>query len=422
MSVFDLGGNIANGFAMGAGIAQARQQNALAQATQQDGGVVGQNTLAQMTPQQQFGWQRKQTEAAQSDQMFQADMEYKKTQIANARQKGAELARQAAAELSAEQVQAEKSEMLGLAAGAREAIQSGPEAWDMFFSKYEGPLTEQGIDPSLFTYENAPIALALVVGSLEGLEAADEYGSSLQPESGFRLATQEEAARYGSQAGQFGPDGRFYPNNPPKGHSIQVGADGAISITEGPGVTGSKPFTEGQSKDNVYSTRARGALEALEPVADSLTSRTDRAAGHVPFGFGREFQDPNFQVAEQAGNEFLMAILRKDTGAAITNQEFDIYGPVYLPQPGDSPKLLEEKRISRTRAINAIESGMSPAQMLAQERALANTAEEAGAPQPTGRGTDPRRQAQSSDLPSVADISNMSDEELDAFIEQGGAN
>lgn len=165
------------------------------------------------------------------------------------------------------------------------------------------------------------------------------------------------------------------------------GPDGNPIIVRGTGAN-ARPFTEGQSKDVVFSTRARGALEALEPASESLTSRADRALGAVPFGLGRGVQGSNFQVAENAGNEFLQAILRKDTGAAITTQEHQLYGKTYLPQPGDGPQVLEQKRQARSRAVAAIEAGMSPAQMLAQERGLqasGSAPRNADAPPPVAR-------------------------------------
>jgi hypothetical protein len=55
------------------------------------------------------------------------------------------------------------------------------------------------------------------------------------PQPGFRLATTEEAAAYGAQAGQFGPDGRFYaedvaqPTAPERG--VVVGGNVVDPIT-----------------------------------------------------------------------------------------------------------------------------------------------------------------------------------------------
>jgi hypothetical protein len=159
----------------------------------------------------------------------------------------------------------------------------------------------------------------------------------------------------------------------PQGMSIETGPDGQLRIVQGAGAgaRAGKPFTEGEGKDVVYATRARGALEVLEPVAGELTSLGSQIAGYDPTGIVRSrVQSSNYQVARQAGDEFLQAILRKDTGAAITAGEQALYGVTYLPQPGDGPEVLEAKRAARQRAVAAINAGMSPAQMIAAETAL----------------------------------------------------
>lgn len=157
----------------------------------------------------------------------------------------------------------------------------------------------------------------------------------------------------------------------PKGMSIESDGQGGFRMVQGAGVEGAaKPFTEAQSKDIVFITRAKGALDALEPVATALASRANRAAEMDPTGLSRGMQSDDFQIALNAGNEFLQAILRKDTGAAINEQEQALYGQTYLPRPGDSEKLLAQKAEARKRAVKAIEAGMSPAQMVAQEKAL----------------------------------------------------
>lgn len=141
---------------------------------------------------------------------------------------------------------------------------------------------------------------------------------------------------------------------------------GAVNFQQG---TGLKPLTESQSKDTVFVTRATGALPLIDQFGDSLTSLGERAASGVPV-VGNYALSPEYQQAAQAGKEFLQAILRKDTGAAITAQETAEYGSVYLPQPGDSPEVLAQKRASRQRAVQAIQAGMPPQAILASERAL----------------------------------------------------
>lgn len=154
----------------------------------------------------------------------------------------------------------------------------------------------------------------------------------------------------------------------PRGTAMTVGPNGEVMFQEGVGVQ-AKPLTEAQSKDNVYATRAIGALAALEPVAEALTSRGETVAGMLPMGFGGGLQSEQYQVAKTAGDEFLQAILRKDTGAAITAQEQELYGETYLPRPGDNAARLAYKAEARKRAVAAIQAGMSPAQIIAAEKA-----------------------------------------------------
>lgn len=159
---------------------------------------------------------------------------------------------------------------------------------------------------------------------------------------------------------------------------IIMGPDGKPIVVRGGAGTVTK-FTEGQSKDNVYATRADGALRKLESPADpndpnspslvdSLASLGESVAGSIPLA-GNYLQSDAYQTAKTAGDEFLQAILRKDTGAAITPDEQALYGQTYLPQPGDLPERLAYKKEARRRALEAIKSGMMPAQLEAMARA-----------------------------------------------------
>lgn len=167
------------------------------------------------------------------------------------------------------------------------------------------------------------------------------------------------------------------------GMSLQVDpATGAVTFQQGGNI---KPMTEGQSKDTVFATRAQGSLPLIDEFGAALTGAEGLIGGTVgqlPV-VGNYAKSEAFQKAEQAGKEFLQAILRKDTGAAITKEETAEYGSVYLPRPGDSPEFIEQKRASRLRALEAIKAGMPPQAILAQEKALRNT-EKASQQSPAG--------------------------------------
>jgi hypothetical protein len=205
------------------------------------------------------------------------------------------------------------------------------------------------------------------------------------PGAGARPATPEEKQQYGlpPETPLF-----FTTNGEPKilsggdAMSITTNPDGTVSVVRGNG----KAMTEAQSKDTVFSTRAGGALPIIDQYGNALTNLGDQALGAAPYNLGRTFQNDEYQLAEQAGLEFLQAILRKDTGAAITAEETASYGKTYLPQYGDSAALLEQKRAARNRAVAAIEAGMPPSAILAKELALRNSGQQ-GTP-PVAPGAD----------------------------------
>lgn len=186
--------------------------------------------------------------------------------------------------------------------------------------------------------------------------------------NGFRAASKDEANTFGAAAGQFGPDGRFYPLNPPQGTSLQVDpTTGAVTFNQGAGV---KPLTEAQSKDTVFATRATNALPLVDKYEQSLLSLGENLAEGVPLNLGNYAQSEEYQVARDAGRDFLATLLRKDSGAAITPNEETIYGKMFLPQPGDKPAALQAKRQRRALAVEAIKAGMPPAAIENMAKAL----------------------------------------------------
>lgn len=178
----------------------------------------------------------------------------------------------------------------------------------------------------------------------------------------------------------------------PSGTQLSVDPNtGAVTFQQGSGL---KPLTEAQSKDTVFVTRASGALPIIDQHGEALARLGEATGGGLPV-VGNYMKSPEYQQAEQAGKEFLQAILRKDTGAAITKEEQDEYGSVYLPRPGDSQAVLDQKKASRARALQAIELGLPPAALLKLE----------------GAGVKLSKDRAQAEKP----ISEMTDEELEAI-------
>lgn len=321
------------------------------------------NQLAQFDPMAALGVQdaRLGMDARRQEMAFSAE------RMQMARDEGRRLAAEAASKLSAQQLAAEQ-----------QAISRGLQGAAFFYQNqdkagYERFLQQNGLDPAQFPFEEFPAHAAMFEGALEAMQQfapqASDPGERYKVVGGtlFDLQAEGGPAVVGQGAMQetviMGPDGK------------------PIMVQGGPGAA--VKFTDAQSKDNVYATRAEGAYAALEPVADALASYGGAAAEAVPFNLGRPFQSEDYQLARQAGLEFLAVILRKDTGAAVTAAEEDMYGRMFLPQPGDTPAVLEQKRVARGRAVEAIKSGMNPDQIAAMGRALLATEARTGADQPT---------------------------------------
>ena len=168
-----------------------------------------------------------------------------------------------------------------------------------------------------------------------------------------------------------------------EGNTVQIGGTG-------------KPLTEGQSKDTVYSTRAEGALPYIDNGEAALMSKYDSTVENIP-GVGNYLTSDEYQVASSAGDEFLQALLRKDTGATIQPFEIQEYGSVYLPQPGDKPDRLKYKKEARIRALAAMKAGMPAQAIVAQERALAT-------PGASGGSTQQAQPVTSAPTPKVGDV------------------
>jgi Sec-independent protein translocase protein TatA len=74
---------------------------------------------------------------------------------------------------------------------------------------------------------------------------------------------------------------------------------------------------------------------------------------------------PSDQQAEQAQRDFVNAVLRQESGAAIGMQEFDNARRQYFPQPGDSKEVITQKARNRELAIQGLNNNAGRARMTA---------------------------------------------------------
>ena len=86
-------------------------------------------------------------------------------------------------------------------------------------------------------------------------------------------------------------------------------------------------------------------------VIDSIGSKF--AGAFSVGGFLPNFlQSGDRQAFEQAKRNFVTAVLRRESGAAISPTEFATEELKYFPQPGDRPSTITQKEKARNTAIN----------------------------------------------------------------------
>lgn len=128
---------------------------------------------------------------------------------------------------------------------------------------------------------------------------------------------------------------------------------GKVTEIGGGGLTLNMPdLTESQGGATNFYNRAKNAEAQLEPYESEGTQIGQAVLGMVPWG--NVFQSAEYQVFSQIQANFISAVLRKESGAAISVEEFDKEAKKYFPQPGDKPLVIEEKRRARQDAIDGL--------------------------------------------------------------------
>lgn len=119
--------------------------------------------------------------------------------------------------------------------------------------------------------------------------------------------------------------------------------------------------TEGQANAALYARRMAESDRILNDprLTEAMMSRKNIALGSVP-SFGNSMVPKEYQLADQAKRDFVNATLRRESGAAISQSEFDNATKQYFPQPGDGPDVIAQKAKNRRTSIEGIANAAAP--------------------------------------------------------------
>ena len=115
---------------------------------------------------------------------------------------------------------------------------------------------------------------------------------------------------------------------------------------------------QGVTNTGVIRTVAGGVLGGAPIVGDKLEQNVRSSFNVLPTYLGGP--NPQQQQNDQARRDFVSAVLRKESGAAISASEYANEEKKYFPQLGDSDAVIKQKQNSRLKAIEGLKSQAGP--------------------------------------------------------------
>lgn len=151
-----------------------------------------------------------------------------------------------------------------------------------------------------------------------------------------------------------------------QGNQLIVNPDGTtrpLTTQNGAGVqkpvAADRPMTEFQGKASLYGTRAAQSDKILKTLEEKI-SLPGLEAARTLGRTGNYLLSSEQQRVDQAQRDFVNAVLRQESGAVISDAEFDNAKRQYFPQPGDDAKTIEQKRQNRKIAIEGFKRMAGP--------------------------------------------------------------
>ena len=173
-------------------------------------------------------------------------------------------------------------------------------------------------------------------------------------QSGIDLQNQQVAA---SQAGVAA--GKIQVN--PVTGQMYDAKTGQLVDNGGMNVMSMRPATDTELRTAGFSDRMAGAEQALQQVmqVDPQTGKSNggmvpndlgTAAVNALGGYDSYLHGDQYRSYLSGARQWISALLRKDSGATITPDEFNREFATYFPQNGDGPKVVRDKMQARTEA------------------------------------------------------------------------
>lgn len=121
-----------------------------------------------------------------------------------------------------------------------------------------------------------------------------------------------------------------------------------------------KPLTDAQASSYGYAQRTQTANDILNQFDTKFAAADTLFQGSLP----NLLKSPERQQYEQASRNFVNAVLRRESGAVISPEEFKNASLQYFAQPGDAPATIIQKQQNRQQTIqNLVTAAGNPSSL-----------------------------------------------------------
>lgn len=210
--------------------------------------------------------------------------------------------------------------------------------------KYYGD--EAAYNKTVQQLEIAAKKKALVpAGSATGGALGNLKGSLTEAIYSGKISRDAAAATYQAQTGQ---SGNWVYQAAPDGYEKNIVA-----------ASQQKPITQAQYTVAGYANRADESSNIINGLEETGASKMGYITGSS--WFPNLLKSTERQQLEQAQRDFVNAVLRRESGAAIAQSEFDNAAKQYFPQPGDSTEVIAQKKRNRDIVISNLKQASGAA-------------------------------------------------------------
>jgi hypothetical protein len=170
------------------------------------------------------------------------------------------------------------------------------------------------------------------------------------------------------------------------GMSLTTNPDGTVSLTEG--TIGNLPkLTEAEGKSTGFYGRGVESQKTLNNLESQGTSIWNKTVGNLPV-VGNFARSQDAQKYDQAKRDFINAVLRRESGAVISPEEFANAEQQYFPQPGDGEEVIAQKRRNRDVTIQGLKVSSGQGANFALPPEQSSKPQQPNAPRKTSTGVE----------------------------------